>query len=350
MVDCQAGGPCHRGHPPVNERDGDPLDLQAIGAFLTEQGVAVEGPLSARLIDGGRSNLTFVVSDARSKWVVRRPPTGGMTPSAHDVAREFRVTRALEQTGVPVARTIALCEDPAVIGATFTVVEFVQGTAIRSQAQLEGLSTAAVDACVTGLVSAFAALHRVDYEGIGLERFGRPWGYAARQLRRWAGQWDIVSTGSSDLAERLSRRLADTIPEQRHSSIVHGDFRIDNTLLAEDDPGEVRAIVDWELSTIGDPVADVAMMCAYRHPGLNLVLGTSAAWTSGRLPSPDDLAARYEATAQIRLDNWDFYMGLAYYKLAVIAEGINHRYRAGATIGEGFDTAGDSVTSYLEAG
>jgi aminoglycoside phosphotransferase (APT) family kinase protein len=159
-----------------------------------------------------------------------------------------------------------------------------------------------------------------------------------------------VSTGKSDLADRLSLRLADSIPEQRHSSIVHGDFRIDNTLLAEDDPGVVKAIVDWELSTIGDPIADVAMMCAYRHPGLNLVLGTRAAWTSARLPSPDELAAQYEATAEIRLDNWDFYMGLAYYKLAVIAEGINHRYRAGATIGEGFDTAGDSVTSYLEAG
>ena len=334
----------------MSEPDGSGLDLRAIGAYFAERGLAVEGPLSARLIVGGRSNLTFVVSDARTRWVVRRPPTGGMTPSAHDVAREFRVTRALEQTDVPVARTIALCEDPTVIGANFTVVEFVQGTSIRSQAQLQDLSEGALDACVAGLVSAFAALHRVDYEDIGLGRFGRPSGYAARQLRRWAGQWDIVSTGTSDLADRLGLRLAESIPEQRHSSIVHGDFRIDNTLLADDDPGVVKAIVDWELSTIGDPVADVAMMCAYRHPGLNLVLGTSAAWTSGRLPSPDDLAAQYEATAEIRLDNWDFYMGLAYYKLAVIAEGINHRYRAGATTGEGFDTAGDSVTSYLEAG
>jgi aminoglycoside phosphotransferase (APT) family kinase protein len=334
----------------VSEPDGHRLDLEGIGAFFAERGVAVDGPLSAHLIAGGRSNLTFVVSDSRSRWVVRRPPTGGVTPSAHDVAREFRVTKALEGTGVPVARTIALCEDPAVIGAEFTVVEFVQGITIRSQAQLQDLSDVDLDACVAGLVSAFAALHRVDYEDIGLARFGRPSGYAARQLRRWAGQWAIVSTGRSELADRLSLSLTGSIPEQLHSSIVHGDFRIDNTLLAEDDPGVVNAIVDWELSTIGDPVADVAMMCAYRHPGLNLVLGTSAAWTSERLPSADDLAARYEATAEIRLDNWDFYMGLAYYKLAVIAEGINHRYRAGATVGEGFDTAGDSVTSYLEAG
>ncbi|MCW2765453.1 MAG: acyl-CoA dehydrogenase [Nocardioides sp.] len=335
---------------PVSTATSRGLDLPAISAFLTRQGVAVEGELSARLIEGGRSNLTFVVADSRHQWVVRRPPTGGTTPSAHDVAREFRVTRALEATDVPVARTVALCEDLSVIGAVFTVVEFVDGTAIRTQSELEQLEDAEIMACVQGLVSALAALHRVDYQSIGLERFGRPRGYAARQLRRWSGQWDIVSAGDSTLADRLLRRLADSIPDQRHSTIVHGDFRIDNTLVAGDDPGVVRAIVDWELSTIGDPVADVALMCAYRHSGLNLVLGTSAAWTSARLPPVDVLAELYEATADIRLDSWDFYMGLAYYKLAVIAEGINHRYRAGATFGEGFDTAGESVTAFLEAG
>ena len=290
------------------------------------------------------------MADARRRWVVRRPPTGGTTPSAHDVAREFRVARALEPTDVPVARTVALCEDVSVIGVEFTVVEFVDGTVIRTQPELGRLDDAAVTACVAGLVSALAALHRVDYRSIGLETFGRDHGYAARQLRRWSGQWDLVASGPSPMAARLLERLADAVPEQRHSTIVHGDFRIDNTLLATDDPAVVRAIVDWELSTIGDPVADVALMCAYRHPAFNLVLGTSAAWTSARLPSADVLAGLYEAVAQIRLDNWEFYMGLAYYKLAVIAEGIHHRYRAGATVGDGFDTAGDSVTGFLQEG
>ncbi|MCW2638105.1 MAG: putative phosphotransferase [Dactylosporangium sp.] len=330
------------------------LDLAAVGAFLVACGVPVEGELSARLIAGGRSNLTFAVADAHHRWVVRRPPTGGRTPSAHDVAREFRVARALEATDVPVARTVALCEDPSVIGAAFTVVEYVEGLTIRTQAELERVDDAAVKACVAGLVSALAVLHQVDHRSIGLESFGRPRGYAARQLRRWSGQWEIVSSQQSehsDLAERLLRRLADSVPgQQRHSTIVHGDFRIDNTLLATDNPGIVRAIVDWELSTIGDPVADVAMMCAYRHTGLNLVLGTAAAWTSKRLPSVEALAGLYEAAGEIRLDHWEFYMGLAYYKLAVIAEGISHRYRAGATVGAGFDTAGDSVAAFLEAG
>jgi aminoglycoside phosphotransferase (APT) family kinase protein len=326
------------------------LDLPAIGAFLESRGLAVRGDLSARLIEGGRSNLTFVVSDSHQSWVVRRPPLGENTPSAHDVAREFRVTRALEETDVPVARTVALCEDPRVIGSDFTVVEFVDGTAIRTESELEKLDDTEALACVRGLVSALSALHRVDHRGIGLEKFGRPHGYAARQLRRWSGQWALVSTEHSPAAELLLGRLSDSIPEQRYSTIVHGDFRIDNTLLAPHNPGEVKAIVDWELSTIGDPVADVALMCAYRNPGLNLILGTTAAWTSARLPSVEALAGLYEDVGEIRLEHWDFYLALAYYKLAVIAQGINYRYRAGATVGQGFDTAGDSVAAYLDEG
>jgi aminoglycoside phosphotransferase (APT) family kinase protein len=131
---------------------------------------------------------------------------------------------------------------------------------------------------------------------------------------------------------------------------VHGDFRIDNTLLALDEASPVKAIVDWELSTIGDPVADVALMCVYRHPALNLILGGPAAWTSQRLPSVDDLAALYETQASVRLENWEFHLALAYFKLAVIAQGIDHRYRAGATTGDGFDQAGEAVPELLAQG
>jgi len=326
------------------------LDLDAVAAVLTGAGVSVEGGLRAEPIEGGRSNLTFVVSDDRHRWVLRRPPVGGTTPSAHDVAREYRVTRALETTAVPVARTVALCEDARVVGSPFTVVEFVDGLTIRTQSELELLDDAATARCVQGLVSALASLHRIDHRAVGLESFGRAQSYAERQLRRWSGQWELTARDPSRSADRLLERLRERVPEQRWATIVHGDFRIDNTLLDRDDPGIVRAIVDWELSTIGDPVADVALMCAYRHPGLNLVLGTTAAWTSDRLPSPETIAGLYESVTDVRLENWDFYMGLAYYKLAVIAQGINHRYLAGATTGAGFDTAGDSVTAFLEAG
>ncbi len=327
-----------------------PLDLPAVATFLAGQGVEVGGPLTAELLVGGRSNLTYVVGDGAHRWVVRRPPVGATTPSAHDVAREYRVTRALEGTGVPVARTVALCTDTSVIGSPFTVVEYVDALTIRTQVELAELDDEAVVECVDGLVGALAALHRIDHRAVGLESFGRADGYAARQLRRWASQWDLTAHDAVPEADALRDRLLARAPEQRWATIVHGDYRIDNTLLDRQRPGVVVAIVDWELSTIGDPVADVAMMCAYRHPALNLVLGTTAAWTSDRLPGVESIAERYEAVSDVRLDHWDFYLGLAYYKLAVIAQGIHHRYRAGVTLGDGFDTAGDSVLAFLTAG
>jgi aminoglycoside phosphotransferase (APT) family kinase protein len=327
-----------------------PLDLPAIATFLMERGVDVAGELTAELIVGGRSNLTYMISDGPHRWVVRRPPVGATIPSAHDVVREYRVTRALETTGVPVARTVALCEDSAVIGSPFTVVEHVDGATFRTQAELAALDDDQVLACVDGLVIALARLHRVDHRAVGLETFGRADEYGARQLRRWAGQWDLTVHDPVPEAGALRDRLQARVPEQGRTTIVHGDYRIDNTLVDRRQPGIVRAIVDWELSTIGDPVADVAMMCAYRHPALNLVLGTTAAWTSDRLPSPESIAERYEAVTDVRLDHWDFYLALAYYKLAVIAQGIHHRYQAGVTLGDGFDTAGDSVAAFLTAG
>jgi aminoglycoside phosphotransferase (APT) family kinase protein len=329
----------------------DGLDVSAVGDHLGALGITFSGPLTARLIAGGRSNLTYVMSDAEQAWVVRRPPEAGLTSSAHDMAREFRVTQALSRTQVPVPRPVALCEDLSVIGAPFTVVDFVQGRTIRTQDDLADLDDDEVAGCVEGLVASFADLHAIDHAAVGLGEFGRPDGYAGRQLRRWSGQWAQVRNDDSDgQAERLAAALAERIPAQRHASVVHGDFRIDNTLLGVTDPTKVEAIVDWELSTIGDPVADVALMCVYRHPALDLILGARAAWTSERLPDVDQLATAYEARSSIKLEHWEFHMALAYYKLAVIAQGIDHRFRAGATIGDGFDTAGAAVAELLAAG
>ena len=326
------------------------LDVDAVGGYLADLGVVVNGPLAARLIAGGRSNLTYVMSDTDTSWVVRRPPTAGLTTSAHDMAREFRVTEALARTDVPVPVPLALCEDVSVIGAPFTVVEFVQGRTIRTQADLAALDDEQLAGCVENLVGSLAALHSVDHVAAGLGEFGRPDGYAARQLKRWSGQWAQVAHGGGGPAESLAEALRERLPGQKRTSVVHGDFRIDNTLLGDDDASSVRAIVDWELSTIGDPVADVALMCVYRHPALNLILGTDAAWTSDRLPDVAALATMYEAHSSMRLEHWNFHMALAYYKLAVIAQGIDHRFRAGATIGDGFDTAGDAVDDLLTAG
>lgn len=329
-------------------------ELADLRAELERAGVQVVGRLEARLIAGGRSNLTFALSDSEHRWVLRCPPRVGRTPSAHDVAREFRVTRALEDTDVPVARTVHLCEDESILGGPFTVVDFVDGRSVRTQDELDELGEDGIALCVTGLLTTFARLHAVDPDAVGLTGFGRPNDYAARQLRRWSGQWEIVGTHADPATTRLEAELVDRlragVPPQPHSSIVHGDYRIDNTLIDRDDAGRVRAVVDWELSTLGDPVADVAMMCCYRHPALDLLLGVKAAWTSDRLPSVPELAAGYEAVAPISLDHWDFHMAAGFYKLAVISQGIDHRYRAGAASGAGYDTAGSAVAEFLAAG
>ncbi|WP_205471366.1 phosphotransferase family protein [Nocardioides sp. SYSU D00038] len=326
------------------------LDLVALADHLSSVDVPVDGPLSASLIEGGRSNLTFVLTDGERRWVLRRPPIAGRTPSAHDVAREFHVMAALQGSGVPVPRTVVVCTDPGVIGAEFTVVEFVDGVTVRTRADLAAVDDEGVAAHARGLVEALAALHAVDHRAVGLGGFGRDHDYAQRQLRRWSSQWALVSAEPSGLADRLVSGLADRLPAQRRATLVHGDFRIDNTILDPVVPGVVNAVVDWELSTIGEPVADVAMMCAYRHPGLDLVLGTQAAWTSDRLPDVASLAGLYEAESGHSLEHWNFYLSLAYYKLAVIAAGIHHRHQAGATVGPGFDTAGEAVAAFLEVG
>jgi len=326
------------------------LDLDALKGFLADSGVDVHGEIRAELISGGKSNLTFGLRDDRSHWVLRRPPTAGLTPSAHDVAREFRITSALQGTGVPVAPTVVQCEDDSVMGAPFTVVEYVDGRVVRSKADLDTLTDAEIDRCVGELVRIIAELHQVDFEAVGLGNLGRPDGYVNRQVKLWASQWGRVKTRELPDLERLHAALADSIPESPAPSIVHGDYRIDNTILDSTDPGRVVAVVDWELSTLGDPLTDLAMMCVYRHPALDDVLGFPAAWSSDRLPSTDDLVQRYATASGRDIAHWNFYMGLAYLKLAVIAEGINHRWRVGATIGDGFDRAGEAVPALVAAG
>ncbi|MFC7503067.1 phosphotransferase family protein, partial [Nocardioides sp. GCM10030258] len=303
-------------------------------------------------IAGGRSNLTYAITDGARRWVLRTPPLAGRTASAHDVAREHRVTAALMGTDVPVADAVLIHEAEDVLGVPFTVSAFVDGVAIRTQADLATYDDQGLAVVMDSMLTTLATLHRVDHVAVGLGSFGRPDGYAARQLRRWSGQWETVGDQRLDsLAQEVAAKLAAAVPEQRSTSVVHGDYRIDNALLVapgSPDAGTVAAVVDWELSTIGDPIADVAMMCAYRHPCFDLVIGAPSAWTSQRLPTVEDLAAGYERVGGVALDDWDFHQALGCYKVAVISAGIDHRRRAGSGTGPGFDTAGQAVEPYLE--
>lgn len=331
----------------------DRAELAGIERTLAAAGATVVGTLRADLISGGRSNLTVRLSDDVRSWVLRTPPRRGRTPSAHDVVREFRVTSALAGTPVPVAAPVAVCEDEDVLGGPFAIWEHVAGVTVQRREELDALPSEVVAGIADALVGALAAVHAQDHVAIGLERFGRPDAYVERQVRRWSGQWELVSPGAAHLdalAADVVARLAEDVPEQRSAVVVHGDFRIDNALLGLDGEGpSVLAVVDWELSTIGDAVADVAMMCAYRHPAFDSVLGFATAWTSDRLPSATELAARYERAGGTALHDWDYYLAFACYRIAAIAAGIDFRWRSEGSPDGGNSTAGTAVEPFLQA-
>ena len=278
----------------------DGLDLDALDRHLRSAGIPRSGELRGEFISGGRSNLTFLVFDDASKWVLRRPPLHGLTPSAHDMAREYRVVAALHDTPVPVARAVTMRNDDSVLGAPFQMVEYVDGRVVRHTDELEALGDKdAINDCVDALIKVLADLHAVDPEAVGLGDFGKPTGYLERQVRRWGGQWDLVRTEDDPCdadVKRLHSALAEAIPSQSRSAIVHGDYRIDNTMLDAQDATKVLAVLDWEMSTLGDPISDAALMCVYRHPMFNLV-HADAAWSSPLIPPADELAQRYSVAA-----------------------------------------------------
>ncbi|HYZ68216.1 MAG TPA: phosphotransferase family protein [Mycobacterium sp.] len=329
------------------------LDLDALDRHLQSIGIPRSGELRAELISGGRSNLTFLVFDDASKWVLRRPPLHGLTPSAHDMAREYKVVAALQDTRVPVARAVTLRNDDSVLGAPFQMVEHVAGRVVRHDDELEKLGDKAVISdCVDALIRVLADLHAVDPDAVGLGDFGKPSGYLERQVRRWAGQWELVRRENdpydSDV-KRLHSALAEAIPPQSRSSVVHGDYRIDNTILDVQNANKVVAVLDWEMSTLGDPLSDAALMCVYRHPLFNVIHAASA-WASPLMPEVDDLANRYSDAAGQSLDNWDFYMALGYFKVAIIAAGIAFRARMGGGVAKDTDQVDQAVGPLVAEG
>ncbi|MCW2620733.1 MAG: putative acyl-CoA dehydrogenase [Frankiales bacterium] len=326
------------------------LDLPSLERFFSVHVPEHSGPLQAELLFGGRSNLTYRVWDDANAWVLRRPPLGGLTPSAHDMGREFRVVAALQGTAVPVARTVALCEDLDVLGAPFSVVSHVDGRVIRSTADLADLAQAEVDRCAFALVDVLADLHAVDVDAIGLGALGRPEGYLTRQVARWFDQWGRVATEEVPDVGRLHERLRADTPVESGHALVHGDLRIDNAIVAADDVGDIRALVDWEMATLGDPLADLGLHLVYRDPLFEPVLGESAASTSDRMPAIAALASRYATASGRDVSRLAFYVALGYFKTAVIAAGIWARYQQGASVGEGYERVGEAIPGLAAAG
>ncbi|MFG2331905.1 phosphotransferase family protein [Streptomyces sp. NPDC048604] len=324
----------------------DPAQLR--GHLDRERPGLVTGPLRARLIEGGRSNLTYVVTDGSGQWVVRRPPLGHVLATAHDMKREHRVISALHPTAVPVPRPLLFCEDESVLGAPFYVMEFAQGTPYRSAEQLAELGPERTRAAVLALVDTLVDLHAVDPAEAGLADFGRPEGFLDRQLRRWGKQLDASRNRELPGIDELHAALGRALPVSPAPTVVHGDYRLDNVLIDSDD--RITAVLDWEMSTLGDPLTDLGLLVMY---SAKLELPDSPVSTTAAAPGhpdPAELIARYAEKSGRDVSALPWYTAFAWFKLAVILEGIHYRYTLGQTVGAGFDRIGELVPVFIEHG
>jgi aminoglycoside phosphotransferase (APT) family kinase protein len=304
------------------------FDAGALERYLVERIAGFRGPLTVRQFQGGQSNPTYYVSAPGGEYVVRRKPPGKLLPSAHAVDREYRVITALADTGVPVPRTYVLCEDPAVIGTPFYVMEYVHGR-VFTDPRLPQQTAAERAAIYDGLTEVLARLHTVDWQKLGLADFGRPGNYFARQIHRWTQQYRASETERIDTMERLIEWLPAHIPPDDHTTLVHGDFRLGNTLVHPAEP-RIVAVLDWELSTLGHPLADLAYNCLpfrLRHEQFE---GFAGQERPAGIPTEDEYLATYCARAgRDTIPQWDFYIAFAMFRLSAIAQGIMGRVVAG---------------------
>ena len=341
---------------------------------------------SAELISGGLSNITYRLQLSGGAVILRRPPLGGVLPSAHDMRREYRVISGLATTAVPVPEALALGEDPAVLGYPFFVMSDVRGDVLRTAQDTGRLSVTARSHLSAQFVQTLADLHAVDVEAVGLDGYGHGAGYAARQVRRWGEQWQRSRQRDLPDLDRLIELLANEVPPDGETTIVHGDYRLDNTVVelaakdhsamdhsamhhsamdhsAMDHSGEdaaaldrprIAAVLDWELSTLGDPLADLALAMTYWHDrgdderaAIPVAVGVTA---HEGFPTAAELAEQYSRLTGRELAQLPFFLGLAAMKLAVILEGVMARHRAGHTVSGGYDRVSDAVPALVARG
>ena len=306
-------------------REAHRFDTAALENYLTEQVAGFSGPISIRQFEGGQSNPTFQLQSGSKKYVLRKQPPGELLPSAHQVDREFRVMKALGPTEVPVPEMICLCEDTSVIGTKFYLMEMVEGR-LFTEALLPTLTPAERGSIYRDLARILALLHKVDVDKVGLSEFGRPGNYYERQIKRWSKQYIASQTEAIEAMNQLMAWLPDNIPAQGKTVVVHGDYRLGNTLIHPVEP-KIVSVLDWELSTLGDGLADVGYICQDYHAdsytGESLA---SADLQSLGIPTEEEFLAEYCLHAGLaQIDNWHFYLIYNMFRSAGIVQGVYKR-------------------------
>jgi aminoglycoside phosphotransferase (APT) family kinase protein len=306
------------------------VDVERVTAWFEANIPGATGPLSFELIAGGHSNLTFSVRDAAGgHFVLRRPPMGHVLATAHDMGREHKIISALGPTDVPVAPALGLCTDEAVNGAPFYVMQFVDGRILRDATSLGAISAAARTHAGHSIADTLAKIHAVDPDAVGLGDLGKKEDYILRQLNRWYGQWEKSKTRELPIVDEVHDALKAKVPEQGPATIVHGDYRLDNCMA--DDDGTIVAVLDWEICTLGDPMADVGLLMVYwNDPDDSITTMTTPAVDLEGMITRKEILDRYAQASGRDLSQIDYYIAFGYWKLACIVEGVYARYVGGA--------------------
>ncbi|WP_213571481.1 phosphotransferase family protein [Rhodococcus sp. USK13] len=323
------------------------LDLTDLSRHLRTVASWPDGDIRARLIAGGRSNLTYLLEVDDRRFVLRRPPLGHILSTAHDMAREHRVLTSLRDTDVPIPDTIHLCTDELVIGAPFYVMDYVPGRVFQTARDLADLGSESTRALVLELVRMLARLHAVPIEGPGLRELGRPEGFLRRQVDRWQRQLEASATRDLAGAADLTLALRDRVPEPDAATLLHGDYRLDNVLVED---GRITAVLDWEMATLGDPLTDLALLVSRNHDVCGedgMMFDTSLA---PGFPASTEMIEEYARASCRDVSRLPWFIALAHFKRAAILEGLHHRHVQGLTVGDGFEHAGDLVLPAIRAG
>ena len=355
--------------PPTTSMGFNDPTAQRLERIATGAEPEVVGPLLAQvlhdprwlepdvaLISGGKSNLTYRIASDAGEVILRRPPLGHILPTAHDMVREHRVLTALEPTPVPVPRILHLGDADGPLGAPFYVMERVVGHICRNALPPGYAETPERRQAIgEALVDVLADLHTVDPAAVGLADFGRPAGFMERQLRRWSKQWEASKADDLPALDALRDELVRTLPAQRAASIVHGDYRLDNTILHPTRPGAIVAVLDWEMSTLGEPLTDLGALHAFwseeADPEVLLAARIVAPVTAaGGFPGRGEVIERYASVTGFDVSDVDWYQAFAFFKLAVVCQGIAARAAGGAMVGSGFDDAQRLVAPLVDAG